>query len=71
MGAIATVGIQFYLYGESKITRIETDEWEQKELWLVQNLYGESKITRIETRSQQRKAQRKKAFIWRIQDNKD
>ena len=37
------------LYGESKITRIETDKDETPKEAVIRDLYGESKITRIET----------------------
>ena len=42
------VSIGTDLYGESKITRIETFFYPCKKLRVI-NLYGESKITRIET----------------------
>ena len=59
-----------YLYGESKITRIETRFPYLYHLWYIY-LYGESKITRIETYILYLYLQGQIPFIWRIQDNKD
>ena len=59
------------LYGESKITRIETLHVVNHTRKVILNLYGESKITRIETNFWVDYTEYKDKFIWRIQNNKD